>query len=152
MLILTVTAGVMAVSCGTNDKLETLNQQLEELNQQLDDLQGDTGVVGKIYDNVNEVDEPASFPGGDAGLNKFISANLEVPEDVVKGTVLVEIIINKAGTVINVALKNSLSPSCDVAVLKVFSILPNFNPAKIDGKPVSVKRIVPVRFRAAVIN
>ncbi len=96
------------------------------------------------------VQEQAKFPGGEAALFKFISDNLEYPEEArnnnVTGTVGVKFVIDKQGNVTDVEVVRSVDPYLDREAVRVIKMMPRWKPAKQRGKPVKVILILPVRF------
>lgn len=97
------------------------------------------------------VEDPAKFKGGEASLLQFISQNLVYPviaqEQEIQGTVILEFVVEKDGSVGDVKVIKSLSKECDQAAIDVVRKLPRFIPAKKQGKPVKTLFRLPVRFR-----
>ena len=154
-------AGAMVMSCGKDDALQMQTQEaLEKLNQQIEELKSeqeqmrqeldDLSPIGEIFDNAT-VDVPASYPGGDYAMLKFIAANLENPESAIKdkieGRTLVRILVDKAGEIKSCIVIKSLTPDCDREARRVCLKLQNFIPATQQGKPVSVNIVIPVTFK-----
>jgi periplasmic protein TonB len=78
----------------------------------------------------------ASFPGGTQELFRFISDNLQYPEDAVQakiaGIVYVEFTLNENGTIKQetVRTKSTLSETCDNEAVRIVKAFPAWNPAK----------------------
>ena len=104
----------------------------------------------EVKDNA-EVQQPASFPGGDAALQSYISKNLKYPdvalEQELQGVVKVRFKINKDGSVGEVQVIKSLSRACDAAAVAAVKKLPRFIPAKSQGHPIPVWFKWPIRFQ-----
>ena len=105
-------------------------------------------VTDSVYVNV---DEMPVFKGGDVGLLKYIADNTAYPKDAkeknIQGKVIVRFVVEKDGTVSDVAVIKSAEPSLDAAAVKVVESLPKFEtPAKIKGLPVKVHYMVPITF------
>ena len=104
----------------------------------------------EVKDNA-EVQQPASFPGGDAALQSYISKNLKYPdvalEQELQGVVKVRFKINKDGSVGEVQVIKSLSRECDAAAVAAVKKLPRFIPAKSQGHPIPVWFKWPIRFQ-----
>lgn len=70
----------------------------------------------KIF-NGDDVDQQPSFPGGTNALNTFILSNLKYPvwaqEKGIQGRVVVKFIVEKDGSISNVEVDRSVSPSLD---------------------------------------
>lgn len=104
----------------------------------------------EAVDNVI-VDVPATYPGGEAALLKFISENLIYPavaqENGVQGTVIVRFMVDTDGSVGHVVVRKSLSKECDQAAVNVVRKLHRFTPARLEGRPIPVWFTIPIRFR-----
>lgn len=91
------------------------------------------------------------FPGGQDSLNAFLSREIVYPkvalENGIKGTVLVEFVVEKDGRVTNGKVKVPLFPECDVEALRGVMSMPNWKPGKNMGKPVRCYFQIPITFR-----
>lgn len=96
------------------------------------------------------VEDLPTFPGGKTALAKYISSAIKYPEDALKasksGTVYVNIRINEKGEIEEAKVKKSVFPSLDKEALRVVKAMPNWNPGKQDGKPVSCDIVLPIEF------
>lgn len=95
------------------------------------------------------VEENSGFPGGDKGLLEYLNKNVKYPameaDAMIQGTVYVEFVVDKDGSVTGVTLKKGISPGCDKEALRVIKAMPKWTPAKMGGRPVKqrfVQRIV----------
>jgi len=92
-----------------------------------------------------------SFPGGQNKLNRYLKKNLKYPkvdlESRVQGTVLVSFIIEKDGSLSNFEIIRNVSQAIDAEALRVVKNSPNWEPAKLDEKPVRVRYTLPVIFK-----
>ncbi len=119
------------------------------------------GYDGEKIPNKNR--EDPLFPGCDqkegddlkkcskSKLTKYIRKNLEYPEEAqlygIKGTVIVTFKISSDGSISDTAIKNNgLGYGCNEAALDLVLFMPNWIPAKQDGKPISVYYELPVEF------
>lgn len=97
------------------------------------------------------VDTPVKFRGGESALLQFISQNLVYPviaqEQEIQGSVILEFVVEKDGSIGDVKVIKSLSKECDQAAIDVVRKLPRFTPARKRGKPVAVMFRLPIRFR-----
>ena len=103
-------------------------------------------------DKVYEVcDEMPMFPGGPGALLQFIAKNVKYPADAIEskteGRVSTCFIVEKDGSISNVEVLRSVSPSLDAEAVRVIKAMPKWTPAKDKGKVVRVKYTVPVTFR-----
>ena len=94
------------------------------------------------------------FYGGNEGLVKFLSENLNYPDKAyqagIGGVVLLQLKVEKTGKVSNVKVLRSVSPELDEEALRVCNMLPNFIPGYVNGEPVAVMHVLPINFKAPV--
>ena len=98
-----------------------------------------------------QVDEMPVFPGGDAGILKYIAENTAYPEEAKKnnitGKVIVRFVVETDCSVSDATILQSVDPLLDAESLKVISSLPKFEkPAKNGGVAVRVYYMVPITF------
>jgi len=109
-------------------------------------------VVEQVYDLAG-VEEMPSFPGGTEKLYKFLGEKIKYPEfelsNEITGTVYVQFVVGKDGKIRDVSVLRSVSNGLDGEAVRVIKLLPAWNPGKQNGKPVSVKYILPVKFTLA---
>ena len=110
-------------------------------------FQLDGGESEEIY---NFVEKEAQFPGGDKALKSFLSNNLIYPKKAIKkgiqGTVLVEFVVEKDGSLSKVIVKKSVSRELDSEAVRVVSLMPKWKPATIKGEIVRSYYRLPVHF------
>lgn len=103
----------------------------------------------EVVDN-SIVEVPASYPGGDAAVLKFVSENLIYPIEArnagLQGTVVLRFIIEKDGSIGQIVVRKSLSKECDQAAAQVISKLKRFTPAEQQGHKMKVWYTLPIRF------
>ena len=97
------------------------------------------------------VEEMPVFPGGDAGLLKFISSIIKYPEEALKnnveGKVVVRFVVAADGSVTRLEILKGVDPLLDKEAMRVVSLLPKWKPGKQNGQPVPVWFFVPVTFQ-----
>ena len=97
------------------------------------------------------VEEMPVFPGGQTALMEFIAKNLRYPvkaqERGIQGRVIAHFIVEKDGSVSNLAVARSVSSELDAEAIRVLSTMPKWTPGKQRGKEVRVKYTVPIVFR-----
>ena len=119
----------------------------------------------KKNNNVHtEVDQMPTFPdcaAGDKGCSQskmftFIGQNMKYPEAAAnagtQGTAYVEFTIDKKGKLIDANLKRDLANGCGAEALRVVQEMAKagtWTPGKKDGKAVSVKMVLPLKFKLA---
>lgn len=112
----------------------------------------DSGVTTYIdafeYDFVTE--KPC-FPGGEAKLMEFINANRHYPRKAydlgIQGRVACWFIVNSDGSVSNVSILRGVNELLNEEAIRIFSLMPAWEPGRIDGIPVPTRVVRTVRFR-----
>lgn len=96
------------------------------------------------------VEKMPMFPGGDAGLLKFISDNVRYPEfarlNNISGRVIVRFCVTSKGGVSQVSVLKGVDPELDAEAIRVVKSLPRFQPGYQAGKPVPVWYMVPITY------
>lgn len=104
--------------------------------------------VEPVYD---AVEQQAAFPGGQAALMRWISANLIYPvaaqENGVQGRVIVRFVVEKDGTVTNPMVVRSVDPDLDKEALRLVKKMPRWQPGKLNGVVVRSNFYLPVTFK-----
>lgn len=97
------------------------------------------------------VTEKPTFPGGDRNLMTFINATRNYPmEDYrkgVQGRVTCSFVVNTDGSVSHISVLRGVNPSLNKEAIRVLSLMPEWNPGKMDGKTVPVRVVWSVPFR-----
>lgn len=109
-----------------------------------------------VYNETDTIfvpDKPAEFVGGQEAFNRYIKKKFSYSIEAVEkrgvtGKVIVLFTIDETGKVKDAKIHKSLEPSLDEAVLKFAQTMPDWIPAEKDGKPVSSKHIMPIKFSA----
>ena len=100
-----------------------------------------------IYKSVEQM---PMFPGGEAGLLRYLQENIQYPpeaaKDNVQGRVILQFVVDKTGQVGEVKILRSVSEELDAEAVRVVKTLPKFEPGRQDGQPVSVWYTLPVSF------
>ena len=98
-----------------------------------------------------KLEELPQFPGGPVEFMKWLTRNLKYPKSLeeqrIQGKVLAEFIINKDGSVTDVAIVCSLHPQCDAEVLRVLRMMPRWKAGIENDTPCRTKVCIPVVFR-----
>jgi TonB family protein len=99
----------------------------------------------------SHVEVMPQFPGGEAGLMKFLRDNAMYPQEAqekgIQGRVNIRFVVTPDGSVENVEVIKSLYPACDSAALRTVKMMPKWIPGKQNGNPVYVYYQFPVTFR-----
>lgn len=106
--------------------------------------------IEKIVE-VFELNEKPVFPDGDAGLIKYIAEHTKYPvpalEGGIEGTVYIRFVVTKTGNIGDAKIMRGADPLLDDEALRVVKTLPKWIPGKINGTPVNVWFIIPVKFK-----
>lgn len=96
------------------------------------------------------LDQQPEFPGGMAGLSRYLSGSIKYPAAAqranVSGRVFVSFIVTKTGEVTDVDLLKGIGFGADEEAQRVISQMPRWIPGKQDGKAVNVKYNLPINF------
>jgi protein TonB len=97
------------------------------------------------------VEQNAEFPGGTEAMYKFINKNVKYPAQArrmgTEGKVFVGFVINKDGSIVDVAIVKGISAECDKEAMRVIQMMPPWKAGKQNGKAVRVKFILPINFK-----
>ena len=137
----------------------------EEMNQAITAVVGTgapsaaivTGPVGPVVeadddDRIYEmVEENAQFPGGDAECIKWLGEHIKYPsiceEQGVQGRVIVSFVVNKDGSIVDVATVKSIDNNLSKEAERVVKMMPKWKPARQNNKAVRSRFMLPVMFR-----
>jgi periplasmic protein TonB len=129
--------------------------------------QGETTLLGGTadkFDNSSNVikrsgkddvltisDIKPSYIGGDKAMMTYLNKNIKYPavarENGVSGTVFVKFVVEKDGSVSDVAIAKGVDSSLDAEAKRVVSRMPKWTPGKQAGQPVAVQYTLPVKFQ-----
>ena len=118
-----------------------------------DNKEADTPKETKVDENTifQVVEEMPEFPGGIPELMTFLSKNIKYPtaaqEKGVQGRVIVQMVIEKDGSITDAKVAKGVDPLLDKEALRVVSTMPNWKPGKQRGQAVRVKYTVPISFK-----
>jgi TonB family C-terminal domain len=105
---------------------------------------------GPSYEPYVVVEQMPMFPGGDAALLKYITANTNYPETAkeknIQGKVIIRFCVKPDGGVSMASVLKGVSPELDAEAMRVVNSLPAFRPGTQGGKPVPVWYMVPIAF------
>ena len=105
-------------------------------------------VDNNIYD---VVEKNASFPGGDQAVYAWLAQHVRYPrkaqEQGIQGRVMVQFVVNKDGSIVDVTVIRSPDPSLAKEAFRVVSEMPKWQPATQGRKPVRSRFTIPVMFK-----
>ncbi len=101
---------------------------------------------------IQKEEQLPEFVGGEEALMNWIEDNITYPtmasSNSTEGKVVVTFDVNEDGTIGNVKVKESADPVLDSEVVKKVETMPNWIPARQNGRNVKVKYTLPVSFVA----
>lgn len=104
-------------------------------------------INGTVY---TAVEEPAVFPTGVPGLMQYIAHALHYPAKAraagVEGVVFVEFMVLPTGRVGSATVKKGIGSGCDEEAVRVVRQMPQWIPAKQQGRNVSSLYQIPIEF------
>ena len=108
--------------------------------------------VAQSDDRVFEiVEQRPEFPGGHAAMMQWLGENIQYPAEAiaqgVQGTVLVQYIIERDGSISDARVVRAVNPYLDAEALRAVQAMPEWRPGKQDGETVRVRFTLPVQFR-----
>lgn len=94
------------------------------------------------------------FPGGQAGLDKFLAENVVYPQDAldegIEGTVVVEFAVDKKGMIYTPHfISKKLGYGLEVEAMRVINKMPLWTPGSIKGKNITTQYRLPIKFQLA---
>lgn len=104
----------------------------------------------KLYTTVSVEQQPV-FGNGDVALLQYIANKIKYPaiarENGIDGTVYVEFIIDKDGSVTDAKILRGIGGGCNEETLRVVNAMPKWKPGRQQGNPVKVKFTLPIKFQ-----
>lgn len=90
------------------------------------------------------------FPGGMRGCLDYISQNVKYPVNAQKngtqGKVIVQMVIEKDGTINHVSVVRSINAELDAEAIRVVKSMPKWKPATLKGEAVRCRYTLPIAF------
>jgi protein TonB len=90
------------------------------------------------------------FPGGMEKFYEMLRNELQYPESAraagMQGTVVIEFVVEKNGSITNPKVTHTLFPDCDKEAIRALLKLPKWTPAEQMGKPVRCYFSIPIKF------
>jgi len=103
------------------------------------------------FDGVLERDP--EFKGGVKAMNQFISKKLYYPElareQSIQGTVYIQFLVQKDGTLSEFEVLKSVHPLLDDEAMRVLKLMPRWTPGVSHNRIIDLEFIIPVNFRIA---
>ena len=129
--------GIVLAHCGLMESVIIDDNIIEE---------SEEGFVGFISYQVHP-----KFPDGTDALLKFLSENIQYPveaqENKEEGRVVLHFWIEADGSIGDIEVRRSVSPSLDAEAIRVIRLMPNWIPGQQRGENVRVMISLPITFR-----
>jgi len=97
------------------------------------------------------VEQQPEFEGGYEAMINFIKKNLRYPASArrmgVDGTVYVQFVVSKDGSISEVKTIRGISADCDREAERVVKAMPAWKAGRQNGKPVFVRFVLPIKFK-----
>lgn len=129
--------GIVLFACSTPEKQEITTTDAPEIEQ--------------IEEAFTVVEVMPEYPGGMDSLVAFLGNNIKYPQSAkdagVEGTVYVNFIVEKDGSVSSAKTTRSVSENCDTEAIRVVSSMPDWIPGMQNNKTVRVSFNLPISFK-----
>ena len=106
--------------------------------------------LARRNDSILIVDQAPVFPGGPQALKQFINSNLQYPADAIRrkvtGTVVMNFIVEKDGSIGRVIISKKVDPVIDFEAIRIIESMPHWKPAVMKGKPIACMLVLPINF------
>jgi periplasmic protein TonB len=126
----------------------------------IDDL---NNIPDEIFEPIQPIEEPITttppltfsekmpkFPGESGAFNDYLLNNIKYPDICIKmnieGTVVLEFVVEKDGSLTQIKVKNSVYPDLDEEAIRVLKNSPKWIPGENNGKKVRVSYTLPIKF------
>ena len=97
------------------------------------------------------VEQPPSFPGGEAAMYEWLSKNINYPviaqENNIQGRVTCQFVVGRNGEIEDVKVVRGVDASLDKEAVRVIRSMPKWIPGKQGGNAVKVRYNLPVQFK-----
>ena len=133
-LVLTQTPGIFSQTC----KIKTAT------------LNNGEPVYTEVFE-YDYVDEKPIFPGGSNSLINFINSTREYPVEAyemgIQGRVTCSFIVNEDGKISHIKVLRGVESSLNSEALRIISLMPDWEPGKINEMRVPVRVVCSIPFR-----
>lgn len=97
------------------------------------------------------VEQPPSFPGGEAAMYEWLSKNINYPviaqENNIQGRVTCQFVVGRNGEIEDVKVVRGVDSSLDKEAVRVIKSMPKWIPGRQGGNAVKVRYTLPVQFK-----
>ena len=104
-----------------------------------------------VYDGA-AVEVQPQYPGSDTAMYSYLRNSIIYPKDEAEkklsGKVYVQFVIGKDGKVDQVKVLRGVDPALDAEAVRAVRAMPLWIPARMSGKPVATRYVLPINFVA----
>jgi len=109
---------------------------------------GKVGMVPNLASTIDERNHPPEYPGGMKKLYAYIGKHFNYPNELInirpKGRIVINFVIDKAGSITEAFVQESVHPLLDAEAIKVIEHMPKWKPGQQDGEVVRVMYSIPI--------
>lgn len=135
------------VSCDHTEESAEETKAQTSSEKTIEQIQDENPEIHIVLDPENQ----PRFTGGEQARIKYLSENITYPEEAqkngIQGTVFIQFIINKDGSIGNAKVLKGIGHGCDAEALRVVKNMPNWKPGMHEGEPIAVELNMPISFR-----
>jgi Gram-negative bacterial TonB protein C-terminal/Secretion system C-terminal sorting domain len=108
---------------------------------------GEIAEEPEVFELIDPTIEPV-FPGGDLALLRYIRENIRWPKEAgcITGKVAVAFVIQEDGCVGDIKVLRDIGGGCGAEAVRLVRNMPVWEPAKLNGVPVSCRLTLPIKF------
>jgi TonB family protein len=113
-------------------------------------------LTGKVYDEAGKeskympMEVQPEFPGGEAKMMNWLGKNMRYPAGALKagaqGLVVIAFLVDTSGQISNIEIMRGFHPDGDAEAIRLVKMMPRFKPGTIEGNPMDMTYILPLRF------
>ena len=147
VILLLVLVGVIIIArqCNTSPFAESQSEQTPIEQQEALEESATTDDICVVAEQMPE------FPGGQAALIEYLSHQVTYPEEAqangIEGRVVCSFVVDTDGSITDVEVASSSGDaSLDQEAVRAVQSMPQWQPAHMDGAPVSVRFSLPINF------
>jgi protein TonB len=142
LIALIIGMGSCSIMQKTVQQTDTaISKPLDKQNEQVED--------NSLFD-VQSIDTPPEFRGGNEARLKYLSKNMNYPKEArnsdIQGAIYLNFIIERDGSITNVKVIRGIGGGCDEEAARVVRNMPKWEPGLKNGKPVRVSFMMPIKF------
>jgi protein TonB len=110
-----------------------------------------TSKVGDEVYPIFDLQQLPEFPGGLTAMNEYLATNMKYPkravENAVQGTVVLEFIVEKDGSLTNIKVFRDIGSDCGKEAVRLVEAMPKWSPGYKNGQRARAKFTMPFRFK-----